>query len=341
MDRPGSTPALTKIKAQIRASVIIPSWNGLELLRVCLPSLQNQSFKDFETIVVDNGSTDGSQEFIQKHYPKVKLISLAKNIGFSPAVNIGIQKSLGEFIILINNDTEVDPRCLEYLVKSAEAHPDVGMVAAKMIQFDNRTIVDSAGDYIDAVGHANNIGMGESVSKFNKSGYVFLVTGGGGLFKREMLEKVGLFDNSYFAYFEDVDLCLRAQLMGYKGWFEPRAIIYHIHKATSNKNKSFTEYLQFRNLSATIIKDFPSKLLWRDFNIFKIILVNLNTVRYLALIGYFKAAISAEVYILKNLSQLLKSRKYIQSTKVVSDDYIIQNILAKKVTFFGLFKKGI
>lgn len=323
------------------ASVVIPNWNGKELLKVSLPSIQKQSLKNFEVIIVDNGSTDGSVEYIKKNFPDFKVIQLEKNIGFSPAVNIGIKVAKGDYVILINNDTKVEREALFYLVKAAKDHPGVGMVAAKMIQFYNPKLLDSAGDYIEVVGHADNIGRDQPIESFNNPGFIFLVTGGGGLFKRQMLDKIGLLNDDYFAYFEDVDLSLRAQLAGYKAWFEPKAVIYHRHKATSNRNKPFTEYLQFRNMTMTIIRDFPSALMKKDFNWIKIILVNLNTVLFLVKNGYGKEALQSEWYIIKNIHRLLKERQRIQSQKNVSDEYIIENFQPKKITFFGLLKKGI
>lgn len=324
-----------------KASVIIPNWNGENLLKACLTSLKKQTFTDFEVIIIDNGSTDNSAFFIKKNFPEYKLIQLKKNIGFAPAVNLGIKKSKGEYVVLINNDTRVDKDCIKYLVESAEKHSEVGMVATKMLNLYHPELIDSVGDYIDSVGHANNIGLGEKDSeKFNKEGYIFLVTGGGGLFKKEVFTSVGFLDEDYFAYFEDVDLCFRAQLFGFKGWYEPKAIIYHVHKATSSKNKALTEYLQFRNMTMTVIKNFPKELLFKDFNWLKIILVNLNTVRFLASQGYLKEALEAEIYILSRLGKLLKKRKRIQSQIKVSPQYIIENILPKKITFFNIFKKG-
>lgn len=295
-----------------------------------------------EVIVVDNGSIDGSTPYINKYFPWVKVVSLDKNYGFAKAVNEGIKASKGKYVVLINNDTEVDKNCLQYLVEAAKRKKNVGFVAAKMLNFYKRDRIDSAGDWIDVVGHANNIGQGEKDGpKFNAPGYTFLVTGGGGLFKRLVFEKVGLLDENYFAYFEDVDLCLRAQLQGFKGWFEPRAKIYHIHKATSDKVKPLAEYWQFRNLTQTIIKDFPSELLKKDLNWLRVLLVNINTVRFLATQGLFWQGIKAEAYILFHLPQLLRKRVQIQKSKKVSDQYIIENFIPKKITLFGLFRNGI
>lgn len=321
------------------ASVIIPNWNGKHLLEVCLKSLTGQTLKQIEIIVVDNGSVDGSVQLIEKKYPTIRLIKLTKNTGFAYAVNQGIKYSQGKYIVLINNDTQVNKDCLKHLVRTAEDYPKAGFIAAKMLNFYHRDIIDSVGDYIDNVGHANNIGMGEVDSgEYDKQRTVFLATGGGSLFKREVFEKVGLFDEDYFAYMEDVDLCLRAQMQGFIGLVEPKAKIYHIHKATSSKNKSFSEYLQFRNMMMTVIKDFPGRLILEKWNWLLILLVNLNTVRYLATKGLLIPALQAEWWILWNLPKLLVKRKTIQSSKIVSDDYLINNIKQKKLTFFGLFK---
>jgi len=323
------------------ASVIIPNWNGKHLLKTCLSSLNKQTFKATEIIVVDNGSIDGSLDYIKKYFPKVKVVPLNKNYGFARAVNEGVKISKGKYIVLINNDTEVDKDCIRYLVEAVKVKNDVGFVAAKMLNFYQRNVIDSAGDWIDVVGHANNIGQGEKEAIFDTPGYTFLVTGGGGLFKRKVFEKVGLLDEDYFAYFEDVDLCLRAQLQGFKGWFEPRAKIYHIHKATSNKVRSLTEYWQFRNMTMTVIKDFPWGLLKKDFNWLRALLVNLNTIRFLASQGQVLRALQAEGWILIHLPSLLYKRRKIQKTKEVSDEYILSNFKEKRITLFGLFPRGI
>lgn len=325
----------------VKLSVIIPNWNGKDLLKICLPSLKKQTFKDFEVVIVDNGSTDGSREYIEKYFPEVKLVKVEKNIGFAPAVNLGIKICVGDMMVLLNNDTEVEKDCLKYLVTAANKKA-VGFVAAKILNFKNRDLIDSAGDCIDAVGHADNFGRGEKDGeKFSRPGFLFLATAGGSLFKREVFEKVGFFDHQYFAYMEDVDFCLRAQMQGIKGWFEPQAKIYHIHKATSSRNPGFTEYLQYRNMTLTVLKNFPKELFLKDFNWLKVVLVNINTIRFLAGIGFLKEALKAEWYVLKSLPQILQKRSEIQSNIKVPVEYILENIRPKKITFFGLLGNGI
>lgn len=331
-----------KSKKFPEVSVIIPNWNGKSLIKNCLDSLKKQSYKNFETLVIDNGSTDGSVELIKKNYPYVNLVELDDNTGFAPAVNLGIKICTGSYMMLINNDTILDKDCIKFLVKSAKKYKDVGMVAAKILQMDNPKLIDSAGDYIDAVGHANNVGYGEMDGKnFKKEKSVFLVSGGGCLIKREVFESVGFFDPEYFAYMEDVDFSFRAQLKGFKGWLQPKAVIYHKHKATSSKFPAFTEYLQYRNMTMTIIKNFPKSLFYVDLNWLKIILVNINTMRFLAGEGYFIEAVKAQWFILANLLKLLKKRREIQSDIKVPISYVLENIHPKKITFFGFLKNGI
>lgn len=320
-------------------TVIIPSWNGRHLLKTCLSSIQKQTLKDFEVIVVDNGSSDGSIDYIEKNFSKVRVIKLEKNYGFAKAINFGIKEAKGDFIVLINNDTEVGRQCLHYLVQAAKQHPEVGFVAAKMLNYYQRDVIDSAGDYLDEVGHANNIGLGKKDGPiFDQPGYVFLATGGGGLFKRKVFDRVGLFDENYFAYFEDVDLCLRAQFQGIKGWYEPKAIIYHIHKATSSKNLDLLEYLQFRNMTQTIIKNFPSSILLKKWRWLKIILVHFNTIFYQLRNGFFWSPFFADLWILFHIQELLRERRRIQSNKRVSDEYIESFLKEKKITFWKLVK---
>lgn len=323
----------------LKISVVIPTWNGKKWLKVCLPSLRIQTFKDFEVIVVDNGSRDGSGKYVKKYYPKYKLICLEKNLGFAGGVNRGIEASQGENIVLVNNDMKLDKDFLNQLYLSLQKR-EVGMVAAKVLQYYHPQLIDSAGDYIDIVGHGNNIGQGEvDREQYNENTKIFLVTGGACLIRREVLEKVGLLDEDYFAYFEDVDLCLRAQFCGFKAIFQPKAIAYHVHKATSSKNPALLEYWQFRNMTMNIIKDFPDCVIWHKWNWLKIILVNLKTIYFLARQGMIISAMSAEWYVIWHFGDLLKKRAQVQSLIRVDNDYLRSIFADKKIKipFIGSF----
>lgn len=319
--------------SNLKISVIIPNWNGKHWLKICLPSLKKQTFKNFEVIIVDNGSSDDSAKYIEKYFPEFRVLILDKNYGFAGGVNRGIEVSIGEYLVLVNNDMKLDRDFLKYLCLAADKN-EVGMVAAKVKQLYKPDLIDSAGDYIDVVGHANNIGRGEKDGKeFNKSREIFLVTGGASLFKRKVLDKVGLLDEDYFAYMEDVDLSLRAQYMGFKAIYEPRAVAYHAHKGTSSKNKGLLEYWQYRNMTMNILKDFPKVVIFHKLNWLKILLVNLKTIQFLAKQGLLMSALKAEGYILWNLPKLLRKRREIQRTIKVSDMYLLSMFQDKKIAF--------
>lgn len=318
-------------------SIIIPNFNGLELLKICLPSLKKQTFKDFEIIVVDNGSSDGSSDYIKASFKGIRCIELKENFGFSKAVNIGIKRSNGKYIVLLNNDSEMDKECMKMLLKAAANHNEVGFVSAKILQFNNRNKIDNAGDYMDSSGHLLTRGFGDNEKLYKKGEYIFLGTGSGTLFKREVFDEVGHFDKDFFFYMEDADLCFRAQLAGFKGWFEPKAKIYHIRMATSSKYFKDYESLVFRNMTMMIIKNFPAGFLLHNFNWLKIILVHINTLKYLIFKGHILSTIKVEWYLVIHLRKILRKRKIIQALKKVSDKYIIENMVEKKFTVGKLF----
>lgn len=323
---------------KIQVSVIIPNYNGLDFLKICLPSLKRQTFKNLEIILIDNGSSDESLKFVKKDFPEVIYIKLTKNLGFSKAVNLGIKKSKGKYIVLLNNDTKVDKRCIQFLIEAAINHKDVGFISAKILNFDKKNLIDNAGDYIDSVGHLYSRGLGQKDGpKFNEGEYIFLGTGSGTLFKKELFEKIGFFDEDFFFYMEDADLSFRAQLAGFKGWFEPKAIIYHKRAGSASKNPSVFEPMVFRNMTELVLKDFSGSLFFGNLNWLKIILVHLNTLKYLFSKGYFLQTAAAEWYLITNLGRILRKRKRVQKLKVVRDSYIKKNIKIKKFTAGRLF----
>ncbi|MBI2334905.1 glycosyltransferase family 2 protein [Candidatus Daviesbacteria bacterium] len=323
----------------IKASVIIPNWNGESLLQDCLKSLERQSFKDFEIILVDNGSTDNSIDFTEKNFPQVNIVKLQKNFGFAKAINTGAKKSLADYVVFLNNDTEVDKDWLKNLIACANCHPEVISVNSKLLNFQNRKIIDGVGILVNEVGQARSIGWQEQdKGQFEKEQYIFGATGGGSLFRKADFVNAGGFDENYFMYSEEVDLAFRAQFLGYKSIFCPKAVVYHKHKATARKMPQHIEYWQFRNMTQTIIKDFPVSLILKNWRWLKILLVHINTIFYQLKNGFFWPPVAGDLWILFHLSYLLKQRKRIQSTKKVTDSYIESFFAEKKITFWGLRK---
>src|SRR3989344_3492895 len=230
----------------IKASIIIPNWNGQELLKDCLVSLAKQTYKNFEIILVDNNSTDNSIGFTEKNFPQVSIVKLKKNFGFAKAINTGVKKSNAKYVIFLNNDTEVDKNWFKNLVDCANLHPEVISVNSKLLNYYSRKLIDGIGIIINEVGQAKSIGWQEKHSgQYEKEEYIFGATGGGSLFRRADFVKVGGFDENYFMYSEEVDFAFRAQFLGYKSIYSPQSIVYHKHKASAKKFPQHIEYWQF------------------------------------------------------------------------------------------------
>lgn len=320
-----------------KVSVIIPNWNGRELLKDCLKSLQNQSYTKFEIILVDNGSVDDSINFTQQHFPKVKIVKLNKNYGFAKAINEGVKRSQARYVILLNNDTTVDKNFVKSLVDCADKHSEVISVNSKLLNFYNKKIIDGVGILINEVGQARSIGWEEEdKGQYGEEEYIFGATGGGSLFKRKDFIKIGMFDESFFMYSEEVDFAFRAQFLGYKSIYCPKALVFHKHKATSKKLPQHIEYWQFRNMTQVIIKDFPKGVLFKNNRWLKIILVHLNTIFYQIKNSYFWPPFAANFWLLLHLPKLLKERKQIQSNIKVDINYIDNFLQEKRITFWQL-----
>ena len=242
-----------------RVTVVIPNWNGERFLRLCLASLRDQSFRAFETIVVDNGSADGSIAFVEEHFPEVGVVSLGENRGIAAAFNAGIEASRAEFVVLLNNDTEQDPGWLEALVRAAADHPESGLFASKLVDFHERTMLDGAGDAMRLSGLPYRLGHGErDTGRFDRPGYVFGACAAAALYRRDMFDEVGLFDEDFVSYCEDGDLSFRAQLAGYRCFYVPGAVVYHMGSASTGGKRSPTATrLGSRNSFNLLVKNLP------------------------------------------------------------------------------------
>lgn len=252
-------------KSTPQVSVVIPNWNGKKDLPACLDSLLAQSFTA-RIIVVENGSKDGSLEFLQSHYPQVELIVHRRNRGFAGGVNAGIRKAIADgddFVALFNNDAVADEDWLKHLVDDLTKHDDVGIVTCKLMTSDKKHL-DSTGDLYTRWGLPYPRGRGEPVSDtYDDQVEVFSASGGASLYRVSMFKKIGLFDEDFFAYYEDVDLSFRAQLAGWGVRYVPKAIAYHQIGATSSKVKGFTTYQTMKNLPWILVKNAPARVFWR------------------------------------------------------------------------------
>lgn len=241
----------------IRVTAVVPSWNGRELLDMVLPDLLAQT-EPTRVLVVDNGSEDGSVAWIRERYPVVDVLALERNAGFAAAVNAGMEAAETEFVALFNNDMEVEPDCVAELVAALDADPRAGSATAKMRMLREPGILDGAGDSLTWFGGSWRIGHGEpDDGRFDTPRPVLSACGGAALYRRETLADVGLFDPTFFAYLEDVDWGVRAQLGGWSCVYVPTAVIRHLGGATSRRVSDLETYLIHRNNVALIVKNLP------------------------------------------------------------------------------------
>lgn len=242
----------------LEVSVVIPNYNGRKYVKGCLDSLRAQTLSEFLVIFVDNGSTDGSRELVLREYPEVQVISLPENQGFCGAVNRGIRASDTPYVVLLNNDTEVDPCFLEMLLKGIRSKKQAFSGAARMLQFHRRDLLDDAGNYYNACGWAFARGKGKPAEKYSREGRIFSACGGAAVYRRSILEEIGLFDEEHFAYLEDTDLGYRAQIAGYENWYFPEAMVYHVGSGTTgSRYNQFKIRYSSRNNIYMIYKNMP------------------------------------------------------------------------------------
>jgi GT2 family glycosyltransferase len=240
-------------------SVVIVNWNGQRYLESCLSSALNQTYPDYEVVLVDNASSDGSVEFVRTRFPQVRLIALDENGGFAAGNHIGIRASEGDFVATLNNDTEVAPGWLKALVQGMSAAPKVGMVASKMCFFDRREVINSTGIALDRAGIAwDRDGGALDAEAGTTPGEVFGPCAGAALYRRRMLDEIGGFDDDFFYLYEDVDLAWRGQLAGWRGWYCPDARVYHVHAGAGTEGTPFKRFLLGRNRIWAMIKCYPS-----------------------------------------------------------------------------------
>jgi GT2 family glycosyltransferase len=346
--------AVPKLAGSPLASVVIPNWNGAHHLPVCLDALRGQSYPQIEVIVVDNGSTDGSQALVEGHYPEVRLLALDRNLGLTGGNNAGFRVARGEILISLNNDTETDPRFVEALVIALQEHPEAGMAAAKMLLFDRRDTLHSAGDGYGTDGIPYNRGVWQrDEGRFSVAGWVFGGCGGAVAYRRAMLEDVGPtgvsrarpfgaaphkssslgedgpFDESFFMYCEDVDLNWRSQLAGWKCWYTPDAVVYH--KLSATGGGSIASYYTGRNTLWVIAKNYPGLLLREHWPLVLRAQARVTREALRAWRGTAaRARLRGQLAGLLGWPRMLKKRKVIQSARRVSDEYVASLLVSRK-----------
>ena len=246
-----------------QVTIIVVNHNGTFLLEDCLTSINNQTYTDYEVLLVDNGSTDDSIRSASRILPKIHVMSLCENTGWAKANNLGIRNTDSQFIVLLNNDTRADPNFLLELVRIVEGNPSVGMVAPKILNFYNPELIDSVGGLVICRdGIAQGKGRGEiDIGQYDQLQEALIPSGCAALYRKTMFDEIGLFDESFFAYCEDSDLALRGLWAGWLAVAAPRAIVYHKYSATSGGYSPAKLYLVERNHFYVAVRNFPLRMI--------------------------------------------------------------------------------
>ncbi len=309
--------------------IVIPTYNGLENLKMVLESLKSQSYRDYRVIVVDNASTDGSADFVNQTYPEYTVVRNPENHGFARAVNAGIDCSLGmadsEYVLLLNNDIELDKDFLSRGISSFAVSDDIGSVAVKMMNFYRRDVIDDTGDFLRSNGGSPWPRGSEETDtgRYDKPEYIFSACAGAAFYKKTVFAAAGKFDEDFFAYLEDVDFGFRLQLYGYKCYYNPLCVCYHKRGDTSGKIKGLVVEFSEKNLIALRLKNYPLSvyllhsplfLAARLSRYFRFLFFYPKGVFTSALRGYFRG--------LGELPSTLRKRKEIMKNKKVSARYI-------------------
>lgn len=240
---------MKKISDQGYARVIIVNWNGKRFLGDCLGAVERQTYPNFDVTMVDNGSTDGSVDFIHHHFPQIQILSLNENVGFSKANNKAIRTALTDgtqYIALLNNDTKVDEKWLEHLVRIMESEKDIGICASKMLRMETHHIIDSTG-HIFKWGRIFERGQGEvDAHQYDAKLNIVGACAGACLYRKEMLEDIGLFDERYGSYYEDAELSWRAYNKGWRAKFVPESIVLHHRGGTTRSEPRIEREMKVR-----------------------------------------------------------------------------------------------
>lgn len=242
----------------MKVSVVIPNFNGIAFLDSVLGSLEGQTLRDFEVILVDNGSSDGSCSFVAGNYPWVHILELPENFGFCRAVNEGIRVAKAPYVLLLNNDTEAEENFVEEMLEALKRHKNAFSCGARMVQYHDRDKLDDAGNFYCALGWSYARGKGKDIRSYEKEEKIFASCGGAAIYRKKILEQIGLFDEEHFAYLEDIDIGYRARIYGYENWYAPKAVVYHVGSGTSgSRYNQFKTRYSSRNNIYLIYKNMP------------------------------------------------------------------------------------
>lgn len=330
-------------------SVVIPHYNGLKILDDCLASLYKNNFTDFETLLIDNGSTDGSQALVKEKYPQVKLIQNEENLGYAGGCNQGLDLALGKFVLLLNNDTVMPEDFLQEMLAALQQDEQAAMVQPKILSIQDKQNFDysgGAGGELDRLGYPFARGRIFDLVEKDEGQYdalensVFWTSGCALLLRKQVVEKIGKLDEDFFAHQEEIDLNWRAQIAGYRNLVAIRTYIYHYSGYTLRSDNERKMYLNHRNNLIMMIKNYSLFHLWVFLP--PRILLELATV---AADGLFwggkraRAVLKALWYLLSHPASIIKKRRQVQKLRAVPDSVIIKNMYPGSIVVDHFLRK--
>ena len=324
---------MKKINTTTGVSLIIVTYNASEFIADCLDSVKEQTYTDFETIIVDNASKDKTVELIEEHFPWAIIVKSSENMGFTGGVDLGYSKSSGKYVALLNPDTKADKDWLAHLVIAMEEDVKCGICASLMVQWGTDK-VDTAGDGCTLAGKGFKIGHNEPTAMYRESKEVFAACGGAALYRRKMIEEIGFFDLDFFLLHEDTDLGFRARLAGWRCIYVHDAVVEHKVSASIGYKSSLAVYHAVKNSDMVWLKNMPGLLLVITFP--EKILNDIALFIYLGIIHLsLKEYFRAKWFVLKNLSIIISKRKIVQSKKSIGSKqiyYMLTSFLSIKFT---------
>ncbi len=314
--------------------VIVVNYNGAKYLQTCLSSIEQQTYSNYETIVIDNASTDNSEEYIRQYFPKMTLIQAERNLGFARGNNLAIKSALdqkADYVFLVNNDTELESDLIEQLIKTAERDPSVGIVSPVVFDLKNKNSLQEMGMAIDKFGYP--LALKSSLDRYR----VFFVSGCAMMIKSELILRIGFFDESYFMFAEDLDLCWRSWLASYKIIVNENARIYHESggsipggtiKSSSYKTSAQRVFLREKNTVRTLMKNYDSSNLIKIVP-FYVALLFFETIFWLCILkpDISKNIFKAIFWNLKMLPDTFKQRAVLQNLRKIKDDELVMKML--------------
>jgi GT2 family glycosyltransferase len=316
------------IQPDYRATVIIINWNGKRLLPDTLYALRLQTESSFHTIIVDNGSCDGSVEFIRREFPGIEVIALGWNSGFAFANNVAIKRVQTPYTILLNNDAVPSKNWVGSLIKALETHPSAGLAASKMLFFDNPNMIDRVGDAFTNAGVAKLRGRKEQSNCYNKAEWIFGACAGAAMYRTSAIKEVGGFDEDFFLINEDVDLSFRLQSRGYKCLYIPEAVVYHKASSSIVHDSATSVYYGHRNLEWVYLKNLPVPIILKTLPT-HLVYIMLAFVFFISK-GHGRTYIHAKIDAMAAVPKILRKRREIQSQRCVAPRYLASLMIPER-----------